>query len=163
MDLTTIAHAVKGFAPALGAAVGSPLGGVFASLIANSLGVDKDKIADKIKDDPLESRRKITELELDHQIELAKIAAQNYLAEIDDRKDARAKLGDNKEFLKNMAYLLAAGMIGFVIIMYVYPHAIPENGNDVIYTNSITMIVMAFVSKWKDIMSLFSGGKKDKD
>jgi hypothetical protein len=59
--------------------------------------------------------------------------------------------------------MLAAGMIGFVIIMYVYPHAIPENGNDVIYTNSITMIVMAFVSKWKDIMSLFSGGKKDKD
>ena len=87
-DIAKLGQVVSGAAPLLGAVLGTlnPIAGVLVSLIARLFGAKTDDISDimnKIALDP-NSSAKLKQLEFEHQAAL-------YQAEVDDRKDARAR------------------------------------------------------------------------
>ena len=142
-------------APLLGSVLGTPLAGVAISLIAKAFGVDPhdtDALS-KVLDDSPETAIKLKTVEYDHAETLAKIAAQNYPTEVDDRKDARLYTVQYKDFLRHMAYVVTIGFFGALILLF---SPIPLN-NNVNERELLSMLVGMLVSKWQTIIDFFYG------
>jgi len=107
MNITKeLINVVTKLSPALGAAIGGPGGALVGSLIAKLFGAPEDPqaIIDAIGKDS-EAALKLKQLEID----LSKIDAQNYVTEVDDRKDAR-QLAIKNEW---QTFILALGFLSF--------------------------------------------------
>lgn len=141
MNLETLAKAVTGFAPILGSSLLGPIGGVIGNLIANLFGgstSNVDDLCSKISADP-EAALKLKTLEFQHQDELAEINDKNYVAEVDDRKNARdmnEKLHDHMPNILAIAFLIIYALIQYMIVTH------PSSSDDIISARVQDIFVM---------------------
>lgn len=143
-------------APLLGSVLGTPLGGVALSLIANAFGVDHknlDAINDILTNAP-EADSILRKVQDEHQETLAKIASQDYATEVDDRKNARSNAVIYKDFLRHMAYLITAGFFGALMLLF-SPISMNPDSREL-----LSMLVGMLVSKWQTIIDFFYGSSR---
>ena len=132
-------------APILGSILLSPMSGVALSFLANAFGVnskDVKAITQAIENDP-ESDIKLRQIELQHTQTLAEIASQNYLAEVDDRKSARAREISIRDYVPT---ILAVGyLLNYAFIQF-YCLAHPSSVVDVISARyqDVLIIIMGY-------------------
>lgn len=115
--LSKIGKALLGVGlPALGTAVGGPMGGVLATSVANALGLspdaDADEISTKLAEADPSALVKLKELET--QVELAKLDNEVALEQEISKRHAVDMSSDNKL----SQYVRPAGLI-FVLVTYV--------------------------------------------
>lgn len=153
---TKILPIVSKAAPLLGAVLGTPLAGFGLSLIAQAFGVNSknlDAISSALSTTP-DAEIKLKTLEYDHAETLEKIASQNYITEVDDRKNARQNGVLYKDFLRHMAYLVTAGFFGALLLLFSPVHLDPD-GREL-----LSMLVGMLVSKWQTIIDFFYGSSR---
>jgi hypothetical protein len=126
---------IKTIAPAVAGSLLGPLGAAAATVIADKLGVDKEKLsnmADSFTMTP-DVKAKLMELDI-HEKEMATIEVDKDKLEIADRDSARAR---EREMIKagktDYALYVIAGIIivGFFALLYVmFQHPLPEANKD---------------------------------
>lgn len=130
---------VSKVAPLLGSVLGSNLADVGISLIAQAFGVtpsDISKLDRVIANDP-EAAIKLRTLEYEHAATLAKIAAQNYQTEVDDRKNAR----DMKSIVPHIlafCFLIIYSFVQYEVINH------PGEVDDIISARVQDILIMVF-------------------
>jgi hypothetical protein len=141
LSIADLISLVSKSAPSLGLALGGPMGGVVGGLIASAFGADQkdhQEIIQKINSDP-EAALKLRSIEYQHQQTLAQINAQNYLTEVDDRKNARQRQIELKDHVPEI--LACSFTLIYVIIQYfVLKH--PGGQDDVISARVQDIMVM---------------------
>jgi len=153
---TKILPVVSQAAPLLGAVLGTPLSGVALGLIAQAFGVnpkDLDAISGSLTAAP-ETAIKLKTIEYDHAETLAKIASQDYITEVDDRKNARQNSVLYKGFMKHMAYLITGGFFVALLLLF-SPISINPEGREL-----LSMLVGMLSSKWQTIIDFFYGSSR---
>lgn len=140
-------------APLLASILGSPIAGVALALIGQVFGAKSanvNEIISAIERDP-DRGEKLKKLEFDHAEMLEKIAAQNYVTEVEDRKDARQYGAQYKDFLRHMAYLVTFGFLGALILLFL-PLPLDANEHDL-----ILVLIGMLASKWQTVIDFFYG------
>jgi hypothetical protein len=127
MNLTEIAKATLKFSPVIATAMGSPIAGMIASLLATAFGVEPKDLANTITNDP-NAEFKLKQFELEHTEALTKIAADNYSTEVDDRKNARDReiqqekiTGKVDWVLSGIAIMVVIGFFSLCAMNYLLP------------------------------------------
>lgn len=154
MSALELIKTVTNYAPVLGTALGGPLGGMIGALISSVFGgnqSDPKDLIEKINADP-EAALKLKTLEYQHSQSLAQINAQNYLTEVDDRKDARKNSPEFRNFLRCMAYLVSLGFFGALFLLF-FPQ-VQINADE---KNLLAMLIGVLGSKWQTIIDFFYG------
>jgi hypothetical protein len=139
--LDGIISVVSKSAPLMGAVLGSPLASVGISLLANILGVDPrdtQAIMDKINATP-DIDVKLKELEYQNRQTLLQIAAQNYVTEVDDRKNARLREMTLKDWVPT---ILAIGFLINYAVMQFYCVTHTTSANDIISARFQDVLIM---------------------
>ena len=151
-----ILDAVSKSAPLLATVLGSPLAGLAISLLASVFHTDPKDIKalnEAMINDP-NADLKIKEVELKHAEVLTQIASQNYLTEVDDRKDARKNAVLYKDFLRHMAYLVTCGFFGALLLLFL-PIQINQGAREL-----LLMLIGMLASKWQTIIDFFYGSSR---
>lgn len=157
-DLPTLKKVVSVAAPLLGNALTGNFAGVAISLISSLFGTDPNDISGlttKIQNDP-DAAFKLKKLELDHVEALKKIDSDNYVASVDDRKDARDKGILYKDFMRHLTYLVSFGFFGALLMIFL-PLQIDPHERDI-----FSLIVGMLVSKWQTIIDYYFGSSNPK-
>lgn len=131
MDWKAVGQSVASAAPALGIALGGPAGGAVGSLIAAAFGADStpDAVAKAVAHDP-ESAVKLREIELRHAEVLARLAAQQYEAQLLDVQQARTSHKDHW-MPAALTIALAAMVAGLVAALFAVET--PPANKEVVY------------------------------
>ena len=174
MDFKKIGDIVGGAAPWIGSLLGGKAGEAAGSLVASVLGCDPepDAIEAAIKADP-EALVKLKQAEMDHKVELEKIAFKEKQLDIEHRKidtddiknarerDAKLKLAGYKNHRADIMVLVA--FIAFVFICWLI------NGNSTIKPEVLAIFNMSIGALLKMLSDAFSfefgssRGSKEKD
>lgn len=80
---------IASFAPAVGAALGGPLGGLAANFVAQYFGVDKGKVVDVLNSDAPEIRAKKADMDHSFRMHLLDLGIQEEAIHSADRASAR--------------------------------------------------------------------------
>lgn len=132
---------VSKVAPLLGAVLGSPFSGIGISLLANLFGVDSknvEGIQKAISSDP-EALVKIRALEYEHAATLAKIAAEAFATEVEDRKSARSREVALRDYVPT---ILALGFLANYAAIQFYCVTHPSAALDVISARFQDVLIM---------------------
>lgn len=121
--LSDIEKTVLKFSPLVANAIGGPVGSMVATLLSNWFSTTPVDLNASIVARP-DSDRKIKQFETEHSGSLAKITAQNYLTDVDDRKSARDM------FILTKDWIVHALSIMFTIGFFVYIILANYNPND---------------------------------
>lgn len=141
IESSGIVSTVGKIAPLLGSVLGSPLAGVGISMLANLFHVEPKNVQalhDAIVKDP-ESSLKIKALENEHIQMLAKISAQNYQTEVDDRKSARSREMALRDYVPTV---LAVGFLFNYAAIQFYCVTHPSAAIDVISARFQDVLIM---------------------
>ena len=162
---------VKGLAPVIGTALGGPLGGAAASVLANKLSPDKpvdpsdngqmtalvqaaaatpDQLL-KIQEAEQEFKLSMEKLGLDHEEAMEKFNLQAIQTDAADRANARQRQIDLKDWTPTV---LAAGVtIGFFgILGWMLHKPVPEDNRDV-----MNIMLGSLGTAWISIISFYFG------
>ena len=150
MNWSELGKTIAGYAPLLGGVVGGPAGGAIGSVIASVFGVEDTPAAilNAIEKDP-EAAIKLKKIELDHKVELEKMAIELARVEIADKQDARK---NNKH--SNMPAVLSVALTIFIIgivsaLFYTSP---PEGAREVLF-----MLLGVVIKEWSNSMHYWYG------
>lgn len=146
-------------APLLATVLGSPLAGAGIALLANAFGTDAKDVKGlvaNIAGDP-EAMLKLKTLEYEHADTLARLASQDYLTEVDDRKDARRNSSEYKDFLRHFAYLVTLGFFAALFALFLPVVNISLDADE---KQLLAMLVGVLVSKWQTIIDFFYGSSR---
>lgn len=139
--LEDLGNVVTKSAPLLGTVLGSPLAGVGISLLGSLFGVDPkrtDKLVEAINNDP-EAVIKLKTLENQHYETLMQIASQNYVTEVDDRKNAREREVALRDYVPT--FLALGFLVNYAAIQfYCVTHS--NSVNDVISARFQDVLIM---------------------
>lgn len=140
-----IRHLVSQSAPLLGTILGTPLAGIGLSLLGSVFGVDSTdstRLIAAIKNDP-ETVIKLKTLEYNHAEEFARIAAQNYQTEVDDRKSARERDIATRDKIPTF---LSIGFLLIYCVIQIYCIVNPGQQDDIISARlqDILVIIVSY-------------------
>jgi hypothetical protein len=125
MNLYGIMTIVSKISPILGTALGSPIGGMIVSLIANKFGLDPNNhqaIIDTLTNSP-DAAVKIKEIENAHTEELEHISQSEYQSQIQDVEDARhTNSQDKNRIVHIIAIIYSLGFFLYVFVFVFYPN-----------------------------------------
>lgn len=155
--IDVIGFSVAKYAPLLSSLLGTPLAGIGISLLAKVFGVDGKDIKalnEAMINDP-NADLKIKELELKHKEILMQLLSNDYVVEVDDRKDARKNAVLYKDFLRHMAYLVTGGFFVALLLLFM-----PLNYNPTA-RELLSMLVGMLASKWQTIIDFFYGSSRE--
>lgn len=144
-------------APLLGTALGSPIGGIALSLIANAFGVknsDAGEILNALQSAP-DAAMRLKQLEMDHQEALLKISSQDFQTEVADKQDARKYAENYKGFLMLMAIMVTSGF--FLCLFLIFSEGININDSE---KQLLTLLIGMLASKWQTIIDFFYGASR---
>jgi hypothetical protein len=150
MDWSGLGKAIAGYAPLLGGVVGGPAGAGIGSIIASVFGVEDnpESILKAIEKDP-QAAIKLKKIELDHKVELEKLALETSRIELADKQNARK---ENKH--SNMPAILSC-VLSLVIVGIIYMlfyTIVPEGSKDVLF-----MLLGVVVKEWGGAMQYWFG------
>lgn len=142
--------------PIIATAIGSPIGGMVATLLAQVFGVPLDHLNATIGLDN-DSITKIKQFENEHIEELAKIAYQGYQTEVDDRISARERDIKETELLGRRDWVMDAIAITVVVGFFAMTFVISLTKMDSSDHDVLFMLIGQLSAGFLGILSFFFG------
>lgn len=122
MTLKDVGETIAKYAPLLGAVLPVPGGLVLGQAVASLFGGNvnsPDDLIKRIQNDP-DAAMKLRQFELNHQLELEKLAVQSFELEVKDKASARERdvkaLESGDHTTRNIAYIFSYGYFIFLFI-----------------------------------------------
>lgn len=123
MNLEDLAKGVLKFSPIIATALGSPIGGIIASLLAHEFNVNPENLTATIATDP-SAEFKIKQFELKNAEDIRKTQVAEFSKEVDDRSSARVmeesdvnKMGKRDWILHFIAITFTLGLFSYILIV----------------------------------------------
>jgi cell division protein FtsX len=152
ISLKDIANAVEKVAPAVAAGLLGPWGGSLVAMLETMLGVKSGDLPAAIVANP-QAANDLAE-------SLAKIQAENYVTEVDDRKSARDReesivktLGKRDWVLDFIAMLVVSGFFAMAFLIAIAP--MDRSDHDILY-----MIIGQLTSGFLLVLGYYFGSSK---
>jgi len=157
VNFDAIKNIVGAVAPTLGTALGGPLGGAAASVIAGVLGCDTDErsLQKALAQATPEQLTEIKKAELDFEARMKELDVDLYALQTADTADAR------KHFAKDwtarfLAISLCCLFAGYIILVTVLPH---EQNSDAI----INLILGSITGSFSTVIAFYFGSSQRQD
>lgn len=151
-------------APLIGTALGGPLGGVAATLVANAFGgsaSNPDDLISKINADP-EYISKLKQIEYSHGEQMAKYSSMDYENYTKDTQSARNReleyikqTGHSDKVMVILAYVVTIGF--FATLFILFSQYVDINAEE---SKVLGVLVGMLSSKWQTIIDYFFGSSK---
>ncbi len=157
MNFDKIKGVIGSVAPTLGAALGGPVGGAAATMLADVLGCDPtpQKIEKALQQATPEQLAEIKKAELDFEVKMKELEVDVFALETADVQDAR------KSFAKDWtAKLIALVMVGFFCSYIAMITIMPPEQNSMELINLVLGYMGGLVSA---VISFYFGSSQNRD
>lgn len=164
MDWKDISSAVGKSAPLLGTLMGGPAGAAVGGLIASALGTGAtpDEVSQALTTNP-DAAVKLRQIEADRQVRLQELTEQHasaqlaartahILADVEDRKSARAREVETRDSWTPRALAMAVTLGFFGVLFYLLVNGKPAEGGD-----ALLVMLGALGTAWTAIVSYYFG------
>ena len=154
MKFDAIKGLVGELAPTLGAALGGPVGGAAASMLANVLGCDPtpQKIEKALQQATPEQLTEIKKAELDFEVRMAEIDLDVFALETKDTQHARESF--KEDWTARAIAIMSVLLFGFYVILVTVQ---PSDDNDLNVVNLVLGYLGGIVSS---VVSFYFGASK---
>ena len=152
-----IKNLVSTVAPALGSALGSPLGGAAISMIADKLGVpNNQKAVEKaIRQATPDEMLKLKEADNEFEIKMKELDVDVYRLETEDIQDARKNFS-NDWTSKLLGFITLGGFMGYIFLVTLQP---PERNSEAL----INLVLGYLGGLASAVISFYFGASNSKD
>lgn len=152
-----IKNLVSTVAPALGSALGSPLGGAAISMIADKLGVpNNQKAVEKaIRQATPDEMLKLKEADNEFEIKMKELDVDVYRLETEDIQDARKNFS-NDWTSKLLGFITLGGFMGYIFLVTLQP---PEQNSEAL----INLVLGYLGGLASAVISFYFGASNSKD
>jgi hypothetical protein len=155
--LDKIKNLVGTVAPALGSALGSPLGGAAISMIADKLGVPNNQqaVEKAIRQATPDEMLKLKEADNEFEIKMKELDVDVFRLETEDKQNARAAF--SKDWTtKLMGLLTLSGFMGYIFLVTLQP---PEQNSEAL----INLVLGYLGGLASAVISFYFGASQSKD
>lgn len=159
MGWKDLAKIVGKTAPLVGSILGGPSGGVVGSLIASLLGVEDnpDAISYALQNNP-DLLVKVKQMEIDREVELQRLALEDAILMVEDRKDARRRerkiveaTGEKDYNLYVLSWMIVGAFFGSIYVLGT--QTIAEN-------QALFILIGALATGFGTVIQYFFGSSK---
>lgn len=144
-------------APALGSALGSPLGGAAISMIADKLGVPNNQqaVEKAIRQATPDEMLKLKEADNEFEVKMKELEVDVFRLEAEDKQNARATF--SKDWTtKLMGILTLSGFMGYIFLVTLQP---PEQNSEAL----INLVLGYLGGLASAVISFYFGASQSKD
>ena len=155
--LDKLKNLVGTVAPALGSALGSPLGGAAISMIADKLGVPNNQqaVEKAIRQATPDEMLKLKEADNEFEIKMKELDVDVFRLETEDKQNARATF--SKDWTtKLMGLLTLSGFMGYIFLVTLQP---PEQNSEAL----INLVLGYLGGLASAVISFYFGASQSKD
>lgn len=155
--LDKLKNLVGTVAPALGSALGSPLGGAAISMIADKLGVPNNQqaVEKAIRQATPDEMLKLKEADNEFEIKMKELEVDVFRLEAEDKQNARATF--SKDWTtKLMGILTLSGFMGYIFLVTLQP---PEQNSEAL----INLVLGYLGGLASAVISFYFGASQSKD
>jgi len=155
--LDKIKNLVGTVAPALGSALGSPLGGAAISMIADKLGVPNNQqaVEKAIRQATPDEMLKLKEADNEFEIKMKELDVDVFRLETEDKQNARAAF--SKDWTtKLMGLLTLSGFMGYIFLVTLQP---PEQNSEAL----INLVLGYLGGLASAVISFYFGASQSKE
>jgi hypothetical protein len=155
--LDKLKNLVGTVAPALGSALGSPLGGAAISMIADKLGVPNNQqaVEKAIRQATPDEMLKLKEADNEFEIKMKELDVDVFRLETEDKQNARAAF--SKDWTtKLMGLLTLSGFMGYIFLVTLQP---PEQNSEAL----INLVLGYLGGLASAVISFYFGASQSKD
>jgi hypothetical protein len=148
MKFAKIKNLVGSLAPTIGTALGGPVGGIAANVLAEVLGVEPTptKIEQAINTATPEQLVELKKAEQEFEIQMKELDVDVFALEVQDKQDARSKF--NKDWTARiMGIATLGGFLGYIFLVTLQP---PEQNSEALinlvlgYLGGLASAVISF-------------------
>lgn len=152
-----IKNLVSTVAPALGSALGSPLGGAAISIIADKLGVPNNQqaVEKAIRQATPDEMLKLKEADNEFEIKMKELDVDVYRLETEDIQDARKNFS-NDWTSKLLGFITLGGFMGYIFLVTLQP---PEQNSEAL----INLVLGYLGGLASAVISFYFGASNSKD
>ena len=152
-----IKNLVSTVAPALGSALGSPLGGAAISMIADKLGVPNNQqaVEKAIRQATPDEMLKLKEADNEFEIKMKELDVDVYRLETEDIQDARKNFS-NDWTSKLLGFITLGGFMGYIFLVTLQP---PEQNSEAL----INLVLGYLGGLASAVISFYFGASNSKD
>jgi hypothetical protein len=155
--LDKLKNLVGTVAPALGSALGSPLGGAAISMIADKLGVPNNQqaVEKAIRQATPDEMLKLKEADNEFEVKMKELEVDIFRLEAEDKQNARATF--SKDWTtKLMGILTLSGFMGYIFLVTLQP---PEQNSEAL----INLVLGYLGGLASAVISFYFGASQSKD
>jgi Fe2+ transport system protein B len=148
---------VSTVAPALGSALGSPLGGAAISMIADKLGVPNNQqaVEKAVRQATPDEMLKLKEADNEFEVKMKELEVDVFRLEAEDKQNARATF--SKDWTtKLMGILTLSGFMGYIFLVTLQP---PEQNSEAL----INLVLGYLGGLASAVISFYFGASQSKD
>ena len=152
-----IKNLVSTVAPALGSALGSPLGGAAISMIADKLGVPNNQqaVEKAIRQATPDEMLKLKEADNEFEVKMKELDVDVFRLETEDKQNARAAF--SKDWTtKLMGLLTLSGFMGYIFLVTLQP---PEQNSEAL----INLVLGYLGGLASAVISFYFGASQSKE
>ena len=144
-------------APALGSALGSPLGGAAISMIADKLGVPNNQqaVEKAVRQATPDEMLKLKEADNEFEIKMKELEVDVYRLEVEDIQDARKNF-NNDWTSKLLGFITLGGFMGYIFLVTLQP---PEQNSEAL----INLVLGYLGGLASAVISFYFGASNSKD
>jgi Fe2+ transport system protein B len=148
---------VSTVAPALGSALGSPLGGAAISMIADKLGVPNNQqaVEKAVRQATPDEMLKLKEADNEFEVKMKELEVDVFRLETEDKQNARSAF--SKDWTtKLMGILTLSGFMGYIFLVTLQP---PEQNSEAL----INLVLGYLGGLASAVISFYFGASQSKD
>ena len=155
--LDKLKNLVGTVAPALGSALGSPLGGAAISMIADKLGVPNNQqaVEKAIRQATPDEMLKLKEADNEFEVKMKELDVDVYRLEVEDIQDARKNFS-NDWTSKLLGFITLGGFMGYIFLVTLQP---PEQNSEAL----INLVLGYLGGLASAVISFYFGASQSKD
>tara|TARA_R100000654_G_scaffold57373_1_gene83909 strand:- start:957 stop:1421 length:465 start_codon:yes stop_codon:yes gene_type:complete len=148
---------ISTIAPALGSALGTPLGGAAVSMIAEKLGVPNNQksVQKAIQEATPEQLLELKKVEKDFEVKMKELEVDVFKLETQDVQDAR-KTFSSDWTSKLLGVVVIGGFMGYIFLVTIQP---PEQNSEAL----INLVLGYLGGLASAVISFYFGASKSKD
>lgn len=155
--INKLKNLVATVAPALGSALGSPLGGAAVSMIAEKLGVPNNKqaVEKAIRQATPDEMLKLKEADNEFELKMKELDVDVFRLETEDIQDARKNFSDDWTS-KLLGFITLGGFMGYIFLVTLQP---PEQNSEAL----INLVLGYLGGLASAVISFYFGASNTKD
>lgn len=155
--INKLKNLVSTVAPALGSALGSPLGGAAVSMIAEKLGVPNNKqaVEKAIRQATPDEMLKLKEADNEFELKMKELDVDVFRLETEDIQDARKNFS-NDWTSKLLGFITLGGFMGYIFLVTLQP---PEQNSEAL----INLVLGYLGGLASAVISFYFGASNSKD